>query len=508
MRGRGGGFNCILWSVPWTRFFFQARHASSLPESALLRGARTPVAGETKHGRTIARAAMTSVKSFACAMCGAPATMTCGGCAGFAYCAEACLRSHWTSGHAEACARVERDVAATAAVRAAHDVEALAWWRVAVVHVDEGLATACDALGECHGVGAFRRECGCFRREPFGTLPESAAAHRDETFEDTTNASGGQHRTATGAETHAPKTTPHDPLDLACVPAKTWSEMYARLGAPPTSRAAMVFSAAATTARFAERILLARARDPPRERIRFPARAARDVSDVASKQKLVIHLLGAEKELDQASAFARFLSRAWRGAPFRSLVPRDVEVHFVGPEVPEGWRPVAFRGGGDGDDSADAPSVAVYGHRGLYHRAVAEAAVPRARAGDASTNDAARRRLFLATAPDLVVCPDAGIAAFASWVPTVDLVLRMNVPALVTDLTAEAARMAAAVWRRRAAECIECVASRGAPIETDADVALNPFRRVLSARGNDTTAPTYANGFGFAWVPGEGVAPL
>ena len=114
----------------------------------------------------------------------------------------------------------------------------------------------------------------------------------------------------------------------------------------------------------------------------------------------------------------------------------------------------------------------------------------------------------MATAPDLVVCPDAGIAAFASWVPTVDLVLRMNVPALVTDLTAEAARMAAAVWRRRAAECIECVASRGAPIETDADVALNPFRRVLSARGNDTTAPTYANGFGFAWVPGEGVAPL
>ena len=69
---------------------------------------------------------MTSAKAFACAMCGAPATMTCGGCTGFAYCAEACLRSHWASGHAEACARVARDVAATAAVRAAHDVDALA----------------------------------------------------------------------------------------------------------------------------------------------------------------------------------------------------------------------------------------------------------------------------------------------------------------------------------------------------------------------------------------------
>ena len=58
------------------------------------------------HGRAIARVAMTSAKAFACAMCGAPATMTCGGCAGFAYCAEACLRSHWASGHAEACAQV------------------------------------------------------------------------------------------------------------------------------------------------------------------------------------------------------------------------------------------------------------------------------------------------------------------------------------------------------------------------------------------------------------------
>ena len=427
--------------------------------------------------------------------------MTCGGCAGFAYCAEACLRSHWTSGHAEACARVERDVAATAAVRAAHDVEALAWWRVAVVHVDEGLATACDALGECHGVGAFRRECGCFRREPFGTLPESAAAHRDETFEDTTNASGGQHRTATGAETHAPKTTPHDPLDLACVPAKTWSEMYARLGAPPTSRAAMVFSAAATTARFAERILLARARDPPRERIRFPARAARDVSDVASKQKLVIHLLGAEKELDQASAFARFLSRVWRGDSFRALVARDVEVHMVGPEVPEGWRPVVSLDGDENGERDDAPRVSVFGHKGLYHDAVREAETRRARENDV------RAKTTLATAPDLVVCPDAGIAAFASWVPTIDLVLRLGAPALVTDLTAEAARMAADIWRRRAARMFP-TRKNNASAGSSADVALNPFRRVLSARGNDTTAPTYANGFGFAWVPGEGVAPL
>ena len=485
MRGRGGGFNCILWSVPWTRFFFQARHASSLPESALLRGARTPVAGETKHGRTIARAAMTSVKSFACAMCGAPATMTCGGCAGFAYCAEACLRAHWTSGHAEACARVERDVAATAAVRAAHDVDALTWWRVAVVLVDEGLATACDALGECHGVGAFRRECGCFRRLPFGTLPAPAAAHRDETFEET-RASG-----------------PLAPTGDLAVPANTWVEMYARLGASRASRAATVFSAAATTARFAERILLARARDAPSDRRDVSRGVSRNASVNAGvnagvhagEPPLVIHLLGAEKELDQAPAFARFLSRAWRGDAFRALVARRVEVHMVGPEVPKGWRPITSRGASnDGDEGA--PSVTVYAHRGLYHDAVAaaEARAPRSLMPDTNAGT-------LAAAPDLVVCPDAGIAAFASWAPTIDLVLRANVPALVTDLTAEAARAAAAIWRRRAT-------GRGAPSVADADVALNPFRRVLSARGNDTAAPTYANGFGFAWMPGEGFVPL
>ena len=114
------------------------------------------------HGRAIARVAMTSAKAFACAMCGAPATMTCGGCAGFAYCAEACLRSHCIR-HAEACARVARGRAEPPLF--AHDVDALAWWRVAVVHVDEGLATACDALGACHGVGAFdasaRVSAGC-----------------------------------------------------------------------------------------------------------------------------------------------------------------------------------------------------------------------------------------------------------------------------------------------------------------------------------------------------------
>lgn len=471
------------------------------------------------HGRAIARVAMTSAKAFACAMCGAPATMTCGGCAGFAYCAEACLRSHWASGHAEACARVARDVAATAAVRAAHDVDALAWWRVAVVHVDEGLATACDALGACHGVGAFRRECACFRGVPFGTLPARDDADADETFE---GADIRTHR-APRSRSQTRSTVP------APIPANTWLDVYARLGAPRTSRAALAFSAAATTARFAEKVLVRAANE--RERFGRDGRSNARTNETSSsgqnafssrrppkrllkKRPFVIHLLGAEKELDQASAFARFLSRVWRGDSFRALVARDVEVHMVGPEVPEGWRPVVSL---DGDENVenrerdDAPRVSVFGHKGLYHDAVREAETRRAREDDvrASSCSGARAQTTLATAPDLVVCPDAGIAAFASWVPTIDLVLRSGAPALVTDLTAEAARMAADIWSRRAARMSpRMFREKNASAGSSADVALNPFRRVMSARGNDTQAPTYGNGFGFEWVPGEGVEPL
>lgn len=455
------------------------------------------------HGRAIARVAMTSAKAFACAMCGAPATMTCGGCAGFAYCAEACLRSHWASGHAEACARVARDVAATAAVRAAHDVDALAWWRVAVVHVDEGLATACDALGACHGVGAFRRECACFRGVPFGTLPVDADdaddADDDETFEGADVCMNSYTALRSRSRTHSTVVTDAESQHVS-IPANTWLDVYARLGAPRTSRAALAFSAAATTARFAEKVLLL-------------VRAAneREGFETVNPRRLpfVIHLLGAEKELDQASAFARFLSRVWRGDSFRALFrARDVEVHMVGPEVPEGWRPVVSRdeNGDENGETRDAhsPRVSVFGHKGLYHDAVREAETRREK--NENENDV-RAKTTLATAPDLVVCPDAGIAAFASWVPTIDLVLRLGAPALVTDLTAEAARMAADIWRRRAARMFP-TRKKNASDGSSADVALNPFRRVMSARGNDTQAPTYGNGFGFEWVPGEGVEPL
>ena len=156
---------------------------------------------------------------------------------------------------------------------------------------------------------------------------------------------------------------------------------------------------------------------------------------------------------------------------------------MVGPEVPRGFKPVERR---SGDDESNAPRVTVYGHKGLYHD-------------------------VLLTAPDVIVCPDAGIAAFTSWEPTIDVILRSGAPAVVTDLTAEAARLAAKIWQTRAALFSQAPREKKSVSAFGSDaysVALNPFRRVMSARGNDTQAPTYANGFGFQWVPGVGVEPL
>ena len=167
----------------------------------------------------------------------------------------------------------------------------------------------------------------------------------------------------------------------------------------------------------------------------------------------MIHLLGAEKELDQASAFARFLSRVWRDS-FRALVARDVEVHMVGPEVPEGWRPVVSL---DGDENVenrerdDAPRVSVFGHKGLYHDAVREAE------RDERANDVRASSCSGAGANDARDGARSGGVSrrrhrgVRRRVPTIDLVLRSGAPALVTDLTAEAARMAADIWSRRAA---------------------------------------------------------
>lgn len=450
---------------------------------------------------------------FACAMCASPAAMSCGGCSGFTYCGVGCLSLHWREfGHDTQCGRIKPDVDARDAIRVAHDVQKLAWWQAAVVDTDEGRATACDALGSCHGKGVFRRECGCFRDVLFGTLPLDtldASEFGVDTVDTAWFELGESNTLDRGVVSNAMSQYP-----------TTWLELYETLGLPTTSRAALVLSTGATVL-YAANVLGVlsggqgvvshgnggeEGGGTVRDVYAQTAHTVRTVQTVTGhtntrqtatkKQPFVVHVIGAEKELDQAFALWWF---------FRNTVAksgRNVRVHLFGPEVPEGWeffqeketrllsrdtnaRPVedeqdrgsTLRGGG---------VVSINAHKGLWHDVLES------------------KQVGLQT-PDFILCPDAGIAVFASWNRTIAKICQLNVPAYVTDLTAEAARMGAAIWKRRAATATAAVTNKYGE-KTFAgrvtEVELNPFRQIMSARLNDTQQPTYRNGFGFAWMPG------
>jgi hypothetical protein len=172
-------------------------------------------------------------------MCASPAAMSCGGCSGFTYCGVGCLSLHWREfGHDTQCGRIKPDVDARDAIRVAHDVQKLAWWQAAVVDTDEGRATACDALGSCHGKGVFRRECGCFRDVLFGTLPLDtldASEFGVDTVDTAWFELGESNTLDRGVVSNAMSQYP-----------TTWLELYETLGLPTTSRAALVLSTGAT----------------------------------------------------------------------------------------------------------------------------------------------------------------------------------------------------------------------------------------------------------------------
>ena len=124
-------------------------------------------------------------------------------------------------------------------------------------------------------------------------------------------------------------------------------------------------------------------------------------------------------------------------------------------------------------------------------------------------------------APCLVVAPNAGVAAFAEWVPTLRALAHAKPPAavVITDFTEEAALMGASIIAEVVGTLCGGVADADGN-KKDGDkrdkrdtsrpelrllpVARNPFRQPLSSRGNDNALPTYSNGFTFGWVPRDG----
>ncbi|CAM8879808.1 unnamed protein product [Rhodiola kirilowii] len=190
---------------------------------------------------------------------------------------------------------------------------------------------------------------------------------------------------------------------------------------------------------------------------------------------LSIHYLGPERELTQLAVFGELCTL------FPGL---QVKIEMFGPAISahrDGTRidldgSVSCNGqdfsrtsltncskrelGKDGTSG-----VTIHLRRGLYHE----------RFGEKVKN-------FV---PDIIIAPNAGIAAYQSWLATIELIKEQNMCAIFSDYCEEACHLAAG-----------CM-SRAAGISLTVPIQLNPFRQPMAVEDSAFCLPCYSNCFLF-----------
>ncbi|URD90632.1 MYND finger [Musa troglodytarum] len=189
----------------------------------------------------------------------------------------------------------------------------------------------------------------------------------------------------------------------------------------------------------------------------------------------IITSLGPEKELLQLGVFGELL------ALFSGV---QIHMDLVGPAVPQ------FRDGKTvslckylscaeqdcicksscADSSArrlngKCVTVHIKLHKGFYHDIC--------------------RNILKDSYPHLIIAPNAGVAAYSSWSPTIELIKEMGIPAIFTDFCEEAANLAA--------DCISTVTS----LPLRLPIQINPFRQPMVVEDSALYLPCYSNCFLF-----------
>ena len=160
--------------------------------------------------------------------------------------------------------------------------------------------------------------------------------------------------------------------------------------------------------------------------------------DDHEKQAITIHVLGPEKELDQLCTFSVLgvLNHKVR-----------VDIYFVGPAISQNSSAVL------------GEAVHVNLVPGLYHE-VHDSLPP----------------------PDVTMAFNAGLAAYPSWIPTLQVVKRSNVPFFCTDYCEEAVFRSLTIMHSIGMDVSEAI-------------RINPFRKPLMISSSDNDLPSCSNGF-------------
>ncbi|KAM5566666.1 zinc finger MYND domain-containing protein 15 [Rosa sericea] len=186
--------------------------------------------------------------------------------------------------------------------------------------------------------------------------------------------------------------------------------------------------------------------------------------------KLHIHYLGPEKELLQLSVFSEL----------HALFPNmDVHIDLIGPSIPQHRdgerielcnyahcldRDCVCKSSIESDvHTNETSAVTLQLRRGLYHERYTDIAKD--------------------SSPHIVIAPNAGIAAYSSWLPTIELIKDMNIPAVFSDYCEEACYLGA--------RCISSVT--GCPLNIP--IQLNPFRQPMVVENSALVIPCYSNCF-------------
>ncbi|XP_021293589.1 zinc finger MYND domain-containing protein 15 isoform X1 [Herrania umbratica] len=364
--------------------------------------------------------------------CLGPPRKRCGRCGAVAYCSASHQISHWKE-HREECDRLEQQMKRLDLV---NDFP-FTFSQEATLQINEKQESRCSFLSKrgIHQVGMWICECCC------GASITSFNYSRPE------------NNTWNFSSILCPCRGPSSPIGKSLC---TWKDYYEWRCIPLHSPVALLLHWPLT--------------------VYHAIQIAGLGSLTFEVSKLRIHYLGPEKELLQLAVFGEL----------RALFPGvHVHIELIGPAVPQHRdgdkidlysyahcieKDCSCKSENEstscGIGTCISSAVTLQLHRGFYHD----------RFGDISEN----------SFPHLVIAPNAGIAAYTSWLPTIELLKEINVPAVFSDYCEEACHLAAC--------CINTVTSQ--PLRLP--IQLNPFRQPMVVEDSTLILPCYSNCFLFA----------
>ncbi|CAH2066503.1 unnamed protein product [Thlaspi arvense] len=359
--------------------------------------------------------------------CVGPPTRRCGQCGAVAYCSVSHQTSHW-SYHKEECERLEEQMRR---VDLLNDFP-FTFAEEATIQIGQKQLSRCSFLSkrELHLLGMWMYECKC-----------GASAYDDCFKNDGWNLPSSS----------CPCRGSLSPLTSELC---SWTDYYGWRKIPLDSPVALLLHWPLTIYHAIQTIGMG------------------NLTPQISNE-LRIHYLGPQRELGQLGVFAEL----------QSLFPGlRIRVEMVGPDVPQhmdgemislcGYAPCteeececnySSKTLRPGNESA----VSLQLHRGFYHDRYSDIAKD-------------------SPPPHIVIAPNAGIAAYPSWLPTIELIKEIKVPAVFSDYCEEACNLAAC--------CIKSIT--GQPLSSP--IRLNPFRQPMAVEESPLFIPCYSNCFIFA----------